>query len=193
MRSGRTWSALAILVGLAGCGPGNGLTLGRVQGKITYKGEPVRWGSVVFVPDASKGTEGPPAMALISREGTYAMATESADDGVIVGFHKVGITGFDPTPIAKPEGEEEPPDEPLEKLAAKAQASKKARMGGRGPSRKKSDVITRTLVDGKTYRVIVPEKVLEPTTSGIQVEVARGSNTMDFDIQEDGTVQIDKN
>src|SRR5690242_15559473 len=85
---------LVLLLGPAQCGPSNGLNLARVRGRVTYEGEPIRWGRVLLIPDAKKGTEGPPALGLISLEGTYSMATEDADDGAIVGFHQVGIVGL---------------------------------------------------------------------------------------------------
>ena len=78
---------------LSGCGAGNGLNLARVSGKVMYKGQPVKNGTVFFMPDESKGTVGPPAVGSITSDGTYIMSTESAGDGVIVGQHKVGITG----------------------------------------------------------------------------------------------------
>ena len=47
-----------------------------------------------------------------------------------------------------------------------------------------------TGLDGKTFRVVLPEKVGSTETSGISVEVSRGSNTLNFDIAEDGTAKI---
>ena len=38
--------------------------------------------------------------------------------------------------------------------------------------------------------MILPEKVGSTETSGISVEVSRGSNTMNIDIAEDGTAKI---
>src|SRR5262245_50390096 len=78
---------------LIGCAPGNGLNLAKVSGKVIYKGQPVKNGTVFFMPDESKGTVGPPAVGSITADGSYVMSTESAGDGVIVGQHKVGITG----------------------------------------------------------------------------------------------------
>ncbi len=61
---------------LTGCGPGHGMKLGRVQGKVTYKGQPLTYGTVSFVPDASKGTEGPIATGIIKEDGTYILSTD---------------------------------------------------------------------------------------------------------------------
>src|SRR5262249_62179239 len=79
---------------LIGCGPGNGLTLGRVRGTVTYKGKPVQNGFVTFQPDASHQTDGPPAMGTINQDGSYALTTQDADDGAVVGTHKVAILGL---------------------------------------------------------------------------------------------------
>jgi hypothetical protein len=190
---------LVLVLGPANCGPGNGLTLGRVRGKVTYMGEPVRWGNVLFIPDGSKGTGGPPAMGLISLEGTYSMASEGADDGAVVGFHKVGIVGLEPIPL---NGDTGPPD-PSKIIAAKA-AKVRELMKGRGRSRTRSKPKekdkeeegekkrTMTLVDGRSYEIVVPDKVLSPETSGLSVEVKRGTNIIDFDVKEDGTVEVQR-
>ena len=90
---------LAAALALVGCGSGNGLTLGRVQGKVTYKGEPVKFGTVSFVPDASKGTDGPIAMGNIKDDGTYVLSTSDPGDGAVVGHHKISVVGLDPTPV----------------------------------------------------------------------------------------------
>lgn len=184
MRGRFVWIALA--AGLAGCGPSNGLTLGKVRGTITYVGQPVRWGSVLFVPDASKGTEGPQAMSTIQKDGTYVLSTESADDGAVVGFHMVGIIGLHPEPIAKG-GDSAAPATPKEKMAAKSAVltKRRRRIAPVDPKDR-----TMTTVDGKTYRLQVPDKVLTPDGSGVVVEVERGSNTLNFDIKADGSVAI---
>jgi hypothetical protein len=189
--SGRfPWLIVLIAGGVAGCGADNGLTLGRVRGKITYQGELVRWGRILFTPDRARGTEGPTAMGLISKEGTYALATESADDGVIVGFHKVGIVGLDPTPLSAPA---EPPAEQAKLVvAAKVQRVKTAQAEQLRSSAKRAGTGERTMrtVDGKTYRIVVPDKVLNPDSSGVTVEVQHGSQTIDFDVKEDGSVAV---
>src|SRR5262245_34277086 len=86
------------LLGLiaAGCGPGEGYTLGRVRGTVTFKGEPVRSGFIIFVPDETKQTAGPQGMSRIADDGTYVLSSKIADDGAVVGFHRVGIMATDP-------------------------------------------------------------------------------------------------
>src|SRR5947209_15598459 len=95
------WISLAAACALAGCGPGNGLTMGRVSGLVTYKGEPVEFGDLLFVPDSTKGTTGVPSMGPIGKDGRYIMSTEEAGDGVIAGHHKVGIRVLDAEPVSK--------------------------------------------------------------------------------------------
>ncbi len=85
-------SALIILVG---CSYDNGLQLGRVHGKVTYKGEPVKNGTVFFMPDEGQGTIGPSATASLRDDGTYVASTDYAGDGVIVGSHKIGLTALE--------------------------------------------------------------------------------------------------
>ena len=96
------WYALGLLtaaLALPGCGSDNGLSLGRVHGKVIYKGEPVKYGTVSFVPDPSKGTKGPIAMGTIKDDGSYVLSTSDAGDGAVVGHHKISVVGLDPTPI----------------------------------------------------------------------------------------------
>ena len=77
-----------LLVGLAGCGGGDGPERAVVTGKVTFQGEPLANGEIRFVP--TKGTEAPVSGASIA-EGAYR-----ADGlgGVPVGTHKVVIQGF---------------------------------------------------------------------------------------------------
>jgi hypothetical protein len=91
--------AMLLVALAAGCGPGNGLNMARVSGKITYKGQPVTNGTVFFMPDEAKGTVGPPAVGSLTADGSYILSTETAGDGVIVGNHKVGVTGVEPAPV----------------------------------------------------------------------------------------------
>jgi len=100
---------------MPGCTNDNGLTLGRVHGTVTYKGQPVKHGTVFFMPDESKATVGPPAMGVITSDGSYVMSTDESGDGAIVGSHEVGITGLDPTPVSgedMPEPESDPASAP---------------------------------------------------------------------------------
>jgi hypothetical protein len=43
---------------------------------------------------------------------------------------------------------------------------------------------------GRTFRVLVPDKLRNPATSGITVQVKRGSNAMNFAVRPDGSVDV---
>ncbi|QDU96479.1 hypothetical protein [Lignipirellula cremea] len=77
---------LAILVALlTGCSPGDGLTRGAVNGKITLDKKPLPSGVIRFVPVGE--TDGPAVMAIIT-EGAYALPQS---EGPVVGNHRVEI------------------------------------------------------------------------------------------------------
>jgi len=82
----------ALLV--AGCGD-RGPVNYRVSGAVTYNGQPVPAGEVVFQPDASLGNKGPGSVVLI-KDGRY-----ETDDGkgVVGGPYIVRIAGFDGVPV----------------------------------------------------------------------------------------------
>jgi hypothetical protein len=198
-RQWRRYAQCALLLApvlLAGCHSGNGLTLAPVKGKITFKGEPVKFGTVSFVPDASKGTDGPIAMGPITRDGTYILSTDEAGDGAIVGHHKISVVGLDPAPVAKDRAakeEDKPPPDPDADLANVMKNRAKALHAGRTPTaRKAAASLGDTFSDrgGRVYRYVTPKKLGEPKSSGLEVDVARGSNTVNIDIAEDGTPKI---
>jgi hypothetical protein len=84
---------LAIMLSAAGC-EGGADSLAQVQGKVTYKGIPLHTGSIVFTPDAVRGTSGPLGRADIQRDGTYHLRTGDAF-GVVVGWHRVTIVAVE--------------------------------------------------------------------------------------------------
>ena len=193
MRGRYAGFALGLLAAmLAGCGSRSGLDLGRVSGKVTYQGRPVRNGTVVFVPDESKGTAGPTGMGIIDGDGEFVLTTSDSGDGTIVGFHNVGITGLEPEPMSG-QGQEAPPPpsaDSLGYLKGKAAASQRARQPSRRAAR--PEVETFTDRGGRTFRYAIPERLSSPEESGIAVEVSRGSNTFHFAVNEDGTVSVDR-
>ncbi|MBN2295923.1 MAG: hypothetical protein JXM70_26060 [Pirellulales bacterium] len=67
----------------------------QVSGKVTYKGQPVPAGRILFQPDESKGNNGPPAAAAI-REGRYQTPPELSPVG---GPHIVTISGNAAKPV----------------------------------------------------------------------------------------------
>ncbi|WP_406700776.1 hypothetical protein V5E97_18480 [Singulisphaera sp. Ch08] len=175
---------IAILTAIAGCGSSNGLHLAKVRGKITFKGEPLQYGTIMFEPDNSRGTNGPSAVGPITKDGSFVMSTEESGDGAIVGLHRVAVVGLDPIPEAQQKAMPDPVSAPREYMMAKSQADTRLL------TPKKNDVPTFTDKSGKVFRIIVPANLGNPNTSNIKASVARGSNTVNIAINEDGTAEI---
>jgi hypothetical protein len=100
MRSVRcAWQTLAAGVLLAlpsGCDPGRE-SLTMVRGKVSYKGAPLRTGTIVFTPDALRGTTGPMARSEIRPDGTYALHTNGSR-GAAAGWHRVTVMALESSP-----------------------------------------------------------------------------------------------
>ena len=81
----------ALVLSCWGCGtssePPAGTTI-PVKGKVTYKGQPLTQGSVVFEPDGGREANGE-----IQSDGTFELTTFKIGDGAVPGVHRVGITG----------------------------------------------------------------------------------------------------
>jgi len=171
------------LIGLAaaGCGLDDGLNLAPVRGKVTFKAEPVKAGFIVFAPDESKQTAGPHAMSKIAEDGSYVLSTKVSEDGATVGFHKVGIMGIDPKPIIEVAEDERTPEKIM---------TTKGAMGKKQRRPRKDQGPTFTDRGGNVYRILTPEKLRSPDTSGVSAEVRGGSNTIDLQVKEDGTVEV---
>ena len=96
---------MAILAGicllLSGCGDGRPAT-SPVRGKITFEGQAVTTGKIVFYPD-----DGRSAMSTIGPDGTYELRTMDPGDGAIPGKHVVTITATRTTGPAMPSSFEE--------------------------------------------------------------------------------------
>lgn len=63
----------------------------ELSGQVTFKGQPVPVGTIVFVPDESKGNRGPGTSAGIA-DGRYRTPL---GQGTIGGPHKVRLSGYD--------------------------------------------------------------------------------------------------
>jgi hypothetical protein len=173
----------AVLTILSGCGSGNGLNLAKVSGKVSYKGQPVKNGTVFFMPDEGRGTVGPPAVGSITTDGSFVMSTETAGDGVIVGHHKVGITGIEPASVSSQEAPD-PTQDPGGYMKVKAKITAQAASGA---FKKTEELFTDK--GGKKYRYVVPMKYSNPEESGIIVKID-GSQTINFDIDQTGNVRV---
>jgi len=179
---GRAVLLAAAMTTLSGCGPGHGLNLAKVSGRVIYKGQPVKNGTVFFMPDEAKGTVGPPAVGSITSDGSYIMSTDTAGDGVIVGHHKVGITGVEPVAAS---GQEEV--DPEKDAGGYMKAKSKAAQAGRSAAKKDEELFTDK--GGKKFRFVVPSKYSRPEESGIIINI-EGSRTVNFDFDESGNVRI---
>lgn len=67
-------AVLLTLLLVPGCRRGP-LPLTPVQGKVTYKGQPLPGGTIVFTPDSAKGPEGKVAASQIGADGSYSLLT----------------------------------------------------------------------------------------------------------------------
>lgn len=182
MRSVRISCLALALLGLTACGPGNGLTLARVKGTVTYEGEPVKFGYILFIPDTEKGSDGPIAMSTIKPDGSFDLSTEEPSDGAVVGTHKVRIDGLDPTPVSESEM-------PNPEQDAKGFLAAKAKSATQRPAASKVVRIYKAR-DGKSYKILIPQKFESPSTSGISVKVGSGSNNVTIALKADGTVNV---
>jgi hypothetical protein len=84
------FASLGVLV--AGCGGGNKLPpLAEVSGTVTLDGVPLPGAVVQFIPDATNGTQGPPAVGGSDQNGHYELMTVK-HKGAAIGLHKVKVT-----------------------------------------------------------------------------------------------------
>jgi len=84
---------LTLSVGVVGCGGG----AAPVKGKVTYKGEPVKGGSLVFSPLAEGGKA---ASGDVKEDGTYTLTTNKPGDGAKPGHYRVTYTPPQPAEAA---------------------------------------------------------------------------------------------
>lgn len=179
-------TGMLILAIPLGCGSSTGLNLASVRGTVKYKGKPVQNGTIVFEPDKSKNTSGPPGTSPIDKDGAFVLSTSSGGDGAIVGFHKVGIVGLELDPISQTGSGATPESDSGAYLKGKAKAAQQSN------KRAVSKVDTFTDRAGRTFKYVIPKKFGNPEDSGITIEVRGGSNSFDFDLKEDGSLGVNK-
>ncbi|MFG0261269.1 MAG: hypothetical protein ACF788_02640 [Novipirellula sp. JB048] len=80
----------SLSLGLAGCTPSNELATVPVSGKISFEGQPLSTGSVIFIPTGG----GPTADANIGPNGEYALGTYDKSDGVPPGEYNVMVVAM---------------------------------------------------------------------------------------------------
>jgi hypothetical protein len=87
-------AALCCLAAM-GCRPA-AEQLAPVKGKISYRGRPLQGGTIVFIPDAARGTNGNLAVADIQLDGSFVLKTNDVL-GAVPGHHKITISWLQPT------------------------------------------------------------------------------------------------
>ncbi len=95
------------IVGCGGSDP-NKPGLGKVSGKVTYKGQPLTAGTITFTPEAGKGgSTGQVATGQIGSDGSYSLTTFDTDDGAILGQHVITVqtSGVDGMTLGKPKAD----------------------------------------------------------------------------------------
>lgn len=80
--------SLSLVLMLSGCSgkPERAPTV-QVHGKVTYKGEALKRGTIVFFPKGGKKI----ATGEINEDGTYNLTTFESNDGALPGEHQVTI------------------------------------------------------------------------------------------------------
>ena len=80
-------AAGAAAVGLhGGCGASAPAGPAAVRGRLTFQGEPVAGGVIVFAPDPDRGGAGKPVRADTAADGTFTLP-----DGVPPGWYRVAL------------------------------------------------------------------------------------------------------
>lgn len=88
-------SAILLVAGLSaslsqlGCHQGR-RKLAPVTGRVTYRGQPLRFGTVILQPES-----GQYAIGEIQPDGTFSMATRGEGQGAAVGKNSVGIACYE--------------------------------------------------------------------------------------------------
>ena len=83
----------SLLLVLPACG-GSGVNTVPVTGRVTYRGSPLKCGTITFSPEDK--TTGRAAWGTIDAEGNYALTTIRANDGALPGEYRVAVLSFIP-------------------------------------------------------------------------------------------------
>ena len=140
-----------VLLLLAGCGSGHPETA-PVSGKITYDGNPVTQGKIVFYPEHGRSATG-----QIGPDGSYTLTTFDQGDGAVLGKHRVTIKSTRVT------GQEQLPKSFAEEVAQGQKKDAKP-------------------APGAQVQWLVPKEYSTKETSPLRANVKRGGEPIDFDI-----------
>lgn len=145
----------ATAIAIIGCSGGDGLDKRySVTGKVTYKGAPVEYGTINFMPDKPDGRG---ATGQI-KNGSYTLTTMDPDDGAFPGAYSVTIDALK-----------------ADLTAVEAEAKAKGSTSAALPQ----DMVAKAYAKAKN---LVPAKYSQPATSGLKAEVKASSNTFNFDL-----------
>ncbi len=85
---------LAVLLVFAGCGERLPETV-PVSGRVTWQGEPLGEGRIVFHPQAvAKGLRERPAIGELDEQGRFALSTFRTGDGAVPGDYRVCVFSY---------------------------------------------------------------------------------------------------
>ena len=85
----------ALILGLvAGCN-GASSPPAPVAGNVSFRGMPLRGGTIVFIPDASRGNSGSLVRGAIQSDGSYRLQGENGSPGAPAGWYRVTILAID--------------------------------------------------------------------------------------------------
>jgi hypothetical protein len=82
------WGVLLLLA--AGCGGATDEETVEVQGRVFYRGKPLAGGTIVFVPDESRGGAGPLARSEVGPDGRYRLRSGDRP-GAVPGWHRITV------------------------------------------------------------------------------------------------------
>ena len=93
------WPVVVVLGTLmaAGCS-GDRPKLVAAAGKVTYKGQPLTAGSIIFHPDAGNSYQKDRPSSLLQLDGSFTMKTFPFGDGVPPGQYKACLLYTSPSP-----------------------------------------------------------------------------------------------
>lgn len=80
---------IALMAMISGCS--QSADLAAVEGRVTYNGQPLKFGTVMF--QNVKG--GQPAIGMIQPDGSFKLATPKAGDGVRPGNYEVAVSCYE--------------------------------------------------------------------------------------------------
>lgn len=146
--------AIVLMASLSGCGSSDGLAKRyKVSGKVTYKGQPLAKGNIMFYPATTdpKGVNNGATGTIVN--GEYQLSTVTDNDGAYPGEYVVAIESKDVD-------------------------MKQAEGGVKGGVFKQDDVAKAY----RGAKSLIPAKYAVAETSGLKASVKSGSNSFNFEL-----------